>query len=103
MRKNIKEIMNRLARFPIILATLVVGCAFVFAGGANAAGGDKQVGIEITEKVEKIVNIEQAKKVDSKAFVNENGVVVSEVDFNPFFRPFDDFFIVNDIEKFEGN
>jgi len=109
MRKVFAEIMNRLTRFPTILATLFIGCAFVLATGAYAAAGDKKVEIEKPEKnekierVEKIDNILKAKGVDSKGFVNERGVFINEVDFNPFFRPFDDFFIVNNPEQFEVN
>ena len=90
---------DSLRRFSTILTTMVVGSAFVFATGVNATAIDKKVEIRKTEKIEKIekiVKIVKAKGADSsKAFVNRNGVVVNNINFNPFFRPVDEFFLPN--------
>ena|SRR6185369_10392508 len=90
---------DSLRRFSTILTTIVVGFAFVFATGVNATASDKKVEIKKTdkiEKIEKIVKIVKAKGADSsKAFVNRNGVVVNNINFNPFFRPVDEFFLPN--------
>jgi len=90
---------DSLRRFSTILTTMVVGSAFVFATGVNATASDKKVEIKKTEKIEKIekiVKIVKAKGADSsKAFVNRNGVVVNNINFNPFFRPVDEFFLPN--------
>jgi hypothetical protein len=96
MRMAFAEIIKSLTRFSTILATLVVGFAFVFATGVNAGAGDKKVEIKKAVPIEKIVKVDIVKKADSsKAFVRPNGVVVNNVNFNPFFRPVDEFFIPN--------
>ena len=103
MKVAFTEIIKNLTRFSTIFATLVAGFAFVFATCVNAAAGDKKVEIKAPEKIEKIekVKLEDVKNVDSKAFVNENGVTVNPVTFNPFFRPFDEFFFLDDGAKFD--
>jgi len=90
---------DSLRRFSTILTIMVVGSAFVFATGVNATASDKKVEIKKAEKIEKIDKIEKivkAKEADSsKAFVNRNGVLVNNINFNPFFRPVDEFFLPN--------
>src|SRR6185369_2025194 len=93
---------DSLRRFSTILTTIVVGSAFVFATGVNATASDKKVEIKKTDKIEKIEKIEKIVKIvkakgadSSKAFVNRNGVVVNNINFNPFFRPVDEFFLPN--------
>ena len=90
---------DSLRRFSTILTTMVVGSAFVFATGVNAIASDKKVEIKKADKIVKIDKIEKivkAKGADSsKAFVNRNGVVVNNINFNPFFRPVDEFFLPN--------
>jgi hypothetical protein len=83
-------------RFTTILTSLVVGVVITVSTTVNAAAADKKVEIIKPEKIEKIDKIVKTKGVDSsKAFVNRNGVVVNNVNFNPFFRPVDEFFLPN--------
>ncbi|MBI2354783.1 MAG: hypothetical protein HYV06_07120 [Deltaproteobacteria bacterium] len=99
MRTTTFELKDVLRRFATVLATVMVGLAFVLAGSAIAAPEEKEIK-EIEEKIEK-----PEKKEDSRGLfnwnlffdqnrvfnLNEGNRAFNRAFFNPFFfvDPFD--------------